>query len=92
VKPVTYDRRFFLLKMLQLNYSMYREKKEVKYRIALSGYYSNDKRKRIKMGMSQKEVARAAGISLSTYQRLERGKNVRCDTLVRVMEVLKIPY
>lgn len=50
------------------------------------------KEKRIKMGMSQKEVARAAGISLSTYQRLERGKNVRCDTLVRVMEVLKIPY
>lgn len=50
------------------------------------------KEKGIKMGMSQKEVARAAGISLSTYQRLERGKNVRCDTLVRVMEVLKIPY
>ncbi len=50
------------------------------------------KEKRIKMGMPQKEVARAAGISLSTYQRLERGKNVRCDTLVRVMEVLKFPY
>lgn len=50
------------------------------------------KEKRIKMGMPQKEVARAAGISLSTYQRLEIGKNVRCDTLVRVMEVLKFPY
>ena len=36
--------------MLQLNYSMYREKKEVKYRIALSGYYSNDKRKKNKNG------------------------------------------
>ena len=71
MKPVTYDRRFFLLKMLQLNYSMYREKKEVKYRIALSGYYSNDKRKKNKNGDAPERSGKSCWY-FSFYMKEER--------------------
>lgn len=50
---------------------------------------------RLRMGISQEEVASRAGVTIATYGCIERGRstsgtpaNPTMDTLVRVMEVL----
>ncbi|MBQ4584852.1 MAG: helix-turn-helix transcriptional regulator [Clostridia bacterium] len=46
---------------------------------------------RKKVGMTQAEVAEAAGISDRTYADIERGTvNMRVETLLRICKVLKI--
>ena len=43
---------------------------------------------RIRQGMQQKELAESAGVSLDTVARLEQGKNISFDKLLRIMRVL----
>ncbi|HCS60870.1 MAG TPA: hypothetical protein DIW46_05645 [Microbacterium sp.] len=47
---------------------------------------------RVREGLSQENVAHAAGIAVTTYGRIERGGHVypRLDTVLRLMRVLRI--
>lgn len=45
---------------------------------------------RLNQNRSQDQVADAAGISRSTLSLLERGENVRIDTLIQVLRVLDL--
>ncbi len=47
---------------------------------------------RLKQNKSQSQVASAAGVSRSTLSLLERGNNVRIDSLIQVMRVLDLLY
>ena len=52
------------------------------------------KQRRKELGMSQKEVADAIGISQNYYSIIEKGerqKDMKATTLVKLSEVLKIP-
>ncbi len=47
---------------------------------------------RLNQNKSQEEVAVAAGISRSTLSLLERGENIRLDSLIQVLRVLDLLY
>lgn len=55
----------------------------------------NIKEERLRRGMSQSELAAAAGIKLPTLQRLEQGVNdprgAAAETICRIARALKIP-
>lgn len=59
---------------------------------------SNLRRARIESGLTQERVALAAGISLFTYQKMEKGEsnpgtpaNPRLQTLLALSSVLEVP-
>lgn len=43
---------------------------------------------RIRQRMQQKELAESAGVSLDTIARLEQGKNISFEKLLRILRVL----
>lgn len=45
---------------------------------------------RLSRNLTQAQLAAEAGLSLSTLRRLEDGKNVSLDNLIRVMDALQI--
>ena len=45
---------------------------------------------RLSRNLTQAQLATEAGLSLSTLRRLEDGKNVSLDNLIRVMDALQI--
>lgn len=45
---------------------------------------------RIAMSMTQEEMAKKAGVSLSTLNRMENGSNVRLDYLLNVFRALNV--
>ncbi len=47
------------------------------------------KNRRLKIGVSQRELARNAGVSYRTIIRLEKGGNIREKMLQKILEALK---
>lgn len=47
------------------------------------------KNRRVKIGVSQRELARNAGVSYRTIIRLEKGENIREKMLQKMLEALK---
>ena len=45
---------------------------------------------RIAIPMTQKEMAKATGLGVSTVSAMEQGKNVSVDSLIRVLRVLSL--
>jgi len=45
---------------------------------------------RLSRNLTQAQLATEAGVSLSTLRRLEDGKNISLDNLIRVMDALQI--
>lgn len=45
---------------------------------------------RIRQYLQQKELAEDAGVSLDTVSRLEQGKNISFDKLLRILRVLEM--
>ena len=50
------------------------------------------KRNRLNQNKSQDEVSKDANISRSTLSLLERGENIRLDSLIQVLRVLDVLY
>lgn len=67
----------------------------MEYRAWVVGLSNEIRTARLKLGLSQESVAEAAGISLNTYARLERGAdgplpNPTLHTVMRVFLVLDL--
>ena len=57
--------------------------------VAILGWIGNHMRSaRLKQNITQKSLADAAGVSLSSLKKIEKGEICSCDSLLRVMRTL----
>ena len=58
----------------------------------MSALTENFKRRRIEMGMTQKQLAKVAGCGLNAVINWEAGRNVRPSTVSKLLSVLGMNY